>query len=143
MKNSILVLVVLIVLLACDHLPTTQKTEVSIISGIYYNYSTHSDTLVLQSKGRKTRLARWSEGSWRITKDSVFQKDSRGLSWYLGKDKCRYRLKSDTLILTFQLRSMEVAFEKYQVLKSNKDSIELVRLISKEETEIRSDIQLR
>lgn len=129
-------------------------TDNKLVEGTFYlNKKLSNDTLRFQLE--KFDKGSWNNTVWRITEDTIFQEDSRGLSYYFGKDRCKYQLKNDTLYIWTNIRNdnVEVAkktqnnVEKYFVLKSDKKQLELIDLNKNKlldtTNEIRSDIQLR
>jgi len=128
--------------------------KINLVEGTYYlNFKLSNDTLRFQSeiydKGN------WNNTIWRITEDLIFQEDSRGLSYYFGKDQRKYILSNDTLFIWTNLQNEKVGTKKnevenpeqYLLLKSDKKQLEIIDLnktmIIDKSNEIRSDIQLR
>lgn len=78
----------------------------------------------------------WTTFQWRITEDSIFERDVTSLNYFFGFDKCNYSMKGDTLLLKFQRRKRgdynkrtgPMFIRKYLVLKSNKKKLELIHL---------------
>jgi hypothetical protein len=154
MKKALLILPILIFLVGCSAEKKLGMTDNKLVEGTFYlNKKLSNDTLRFQLE--KFDKGGWNNKVWRITEDTIFQEDSRGLSYYFGKDRCKYQLKNDTLFIWTNIRNdnVEVAkktqnnVEKYFVLKSNKKQLELIDLNKNKlldtTNEIRSDIQLR
>lgn len=146
---------ILLIIIGCsiedknDHLK-----KLKLVEGTFYlNKKKSNDTLRFQIE--KFDKGDWNNTIWRITKDSIFETDNRGLSYYLGKDQRKYKLKNDTLFILNNTknwknemkRSEENSIEKYLLLISNKKQLEIIDL-NKNKTintnhDIRTDIQLR
>lgn len=150
MKVALNILSILTLLLSCtgeNNSDSNVKSQIRLEKGTYYlNYKLSNDTLRFQSE--KYDNGGWNNTIWIITKDSIFQEDSRGLSYYLGTDRRNYLLKNDTLsIWTNSIRIRHPKIEQYLVIKSNKNYLEIVDLnenkIIDTTNRIRSDIQLR
>jgi len=87
----------------------------------------------------------WDYKIWRVTKDSIFQEDD--LSFAIGRDKCSYSLKNDTLTVRYwgQMGNRKMIEDKYVLIKSDKDSLQLLNIFDRMHLgeKIREDIQLR
>lgn len=91
MKTHILIIISFI-LLGC----TTKK---ELAEGIFHqNYKlSKGDTLHFDVGVPNKR--NWNYRMWTITKDSIFQDDSRGISRFLWGGKRKYSFKNDTLTM--------------------------------------------
>lgn len=154
MKNSIKIIFLALFLLGCTSKESSTKMDKSILYNqtYYLNFKRSNDTMRFQAE--KYDLGNWNNTTWTITKDSIFQKDSRGLSFSLGKDRRKYSFKNDTLkIWTKTKKSTSLSdneqenIEQFLVLKSNEKVLEIIDLNSKKMVDhsnaISSDIQLR
>lgn len=155
MKKPFQILFILLFLNSCS---TKEKNDGLIqdylTNGTYYlKGKLVSDTLIFNTE--KIKKGDWNYKIWIITNDTIFQEDCRGLSYLLGEDRRKYKLKNDTLYIWTNSRDKkdktnnndQEIIEKYLVLKSDKNKLEIIDLNRKEGhdslNEIRSDIQLR
>ncbi|MCB9223234.1 MAG: hypothetical protein H6582_03570 [Crocinitomicaceae bacterium] len=142
-KNAIIILT-LVIAIGCtndsSYDPTKNVKEVTF----YLNNKCSNDTLIFQKE--KYDKGNWNNTSWRITKDSIFQEDSHGLSYYLGTDRRKYDLKNDTLCIWTTKNGLERT-EKFLLVKFNENELELKDLnpdmLFDRPYEIGSDLLLR
>lgn len=89
MTKTLLIFPILIFLVGCLAENKLDKTEIKLAEGTFYlNKKITNDTLKFQLE--KFDKGDWTNTVWRITEDSIFQEDSRGLSYIFGKDRCKY-----------------------------------------------------
>ena len=131
------------------------EEPVSLYEGTFYLSKEKSkDTLFFQKTKPPTILRNWQIDKWSIKGDSIFQEDSRGFAYFLGFDKCKFRLKSDTLFVSY-VKKIRPNYERtnltvtrqYLILKSNKQHLELVELNKNKmvdtSNQIRRDIRIK
>ena len=153
MTKALQILPVLIFLVGCS---TGNKVDTifKLTEGTFYlNKNLSNDTLRFQLE--KFDKGDWNNTVWRITEDTIYQEDSRGLSYLFGKDRRKYTLNNDTIYIWMNTRNensgadkkRQNSIEKYWVLKSDEQQLELIDLnknnVLDTMHEIRSDIQLR
>lgn len=104
----------------------------------YFNRHHSRDTLFLQSVKPYSAIRDWGLMKWKITEDSIFRFDDRGLYSYLGTDKCSYTMNFDTLTLeSIRKNGIDLKtktkkeIEKFLVIESNKKSLILVPIYDK------------
>lgn len=136
---------------SCTNHPLKTSSKSSLTKGEYYATEwRHTDTIVFQKRKPNTRTPGWTEMFWTITKDTIYQRDSRGLIHYFGLEKGTYRFSNDTLIITAaktnQKTKQVVTAERYKILLSNDTLFKLLRLdhvSNSANSKIREDIVLR
>lgn len=133
MKIARNILPIILLIVSCTSNEKVNEEQLVLFEGTYYLNDFSSDTLLFQSEliqPEKKHKSKWRCTVWEVKKDFISQNyDVIGFSYFMGKDRCHYRLKSDTLYLTYETRTRGIVYsEKYLVLKSNKDSLELIRL---------------
>jgi maltoporin len=152
LRSTVHILFILSFLIGCKN---SKKDIQKLESGVYYlNYKLSGDTLFFQTNNPKNLIRNWNKTVWKITEDSIFQDDSRGLSYYFGKDKCSYSLNDNTLTVKYKSNIGEqnklhnekvINMDKYIVLKSDKDFLQLIEIADSNamSSKIRSDIQIK
>ena len=131
---------------------TNSKMNVhKLEQGVYYlNNKLSNDTLYFQKNKPKSLIRDWDlQQVWEIVKDSLYRTDIHGLYPCLGKDKCRYSISRDTLIVQYKSKSgmdcktpTGILINKYYIVESSKTYFRIV-LPENEGSKIRTDIQLR
>lgn len=155
MKIVLKVLPLLMLVYSCCNKKETDVNKHTYLpNGTFDLYGNRSGDTLRFNRYKHPKLS-WNYKRWKITNDSIFQTDSRGLSYVLGEDCRKYTLKYDTLIIWTNAKNETVSThengaqhsKKYVVLQSSKNQLVLIEL--KKQTspdtssEIRSDIQLR
>ncbi|TNE68222.1 hypothetical protein EP331_15910 [bacterium] len=155
MKKALEILPILVLLFSCS---TKEKNDNSVqfyLTNGTYLLKGKSSGDTLRFINERVKRGDWNYKTWEITNDSIFQKDSRGLSNFLGEDRRKYKLIKDTLYVwqnlkneqSEKIKNGQELIKKYIVLKSDKKQLELIYLNKNEiintTNEIRSDIQLR
>lgn len=155
MKKALQILLILLFLNSCSTKEKNNKSfQPYLTNGTYYLKGKSScDTLRFNTE--KIKRGDWNYKIWKITNDSIFQEDSRGLSSFLGKDRRKYKLNNDTLYIWNKLENKEgrtnkselESIDKYLLVISNKKELEVIDLNRDKKidkiNDIRSDIQLR
>lgn len=122
------------VLLGCSQ---NQSKEMKLPYGSYFTKSYRDvDTIQFHKLDTNSVISGGSELYWEISKDSIFQRDTRGHMRFFGENKCTYFISSDTLTLIYP----DKFEDQYLILKSSETFIELVNINGRR---IISDIQLR
>lgn len=131
------IVILSVVLLGCSQ---NQSKEMKLSHGSYFakNYR-HVDTIQFHKLDKNSVISGWSELYWDISKDSIFQRDTRGHMRFFGKNKCTYFISSDTLTLVYS----DDFKDQYLILKSSDTLIELVNIPAITRERILSDSQLK
>ncbi|MBN9293391.1 MAG: hypothetical protein J0G96_05375 [Flavobacteriia bacterium] len=146
--KTYIITAILFVILGCT-------ARQNLVEGTFYLNLASSNGDMLRFKADEKDLKRdWNWKYWRITKDSIFQDDSRGLSYFFGKRGRKYSVKNNTLTLypvSIPQRNRDICAwcylksgntehnekihigeqrytekEQYLVLKSTKDVLEII-----------------
>ncbi len=93
MNNALQIVTILIVTVSCSGEQTSVNFEENYLEpGTFYlNYRLSNDTLKFQAK--KYDQGNWNNTKWKISMDSIFHSDNRGLAKFIGKDRAAYTLK--------------------------------------------------
>ena len=161
LKNTFPLLTLILLLSAClTKTPKKAFNQDHLTYGTYYYRGGRSFSDTVRFNTRKIIRGDWNYTIWKVTKDSIFQEDSHGLSYSLGTDKRKYKLNQDTLYIWTNIKIdkgriieyKKTTIEKYLVISSDSTKLELIN-INKRETlnqlggrdfePIRRDIQLR
>lgn len=157
MKNSICIGGIILILFGCTDI---EKKSINFPEGQYFAESwRHSETITFKPYTSDLSIGGWTELFWTITKDSIYQRDTRGMTYFSCEEKSTYRIENDTLTLFFNGASQsnndcinrEVIEQKYKIEIMNDTLIKVVRIKPinrdlKQKTgkgKIESDIQLR
>lgn len=135
------ILILLFAVLGCNNKKFDQPYLVE--GTFYHNGHDRMDTLLFTKKIPERKFRKWNYQTWKVSKDSIYQEDDHGLYRLYGRDKCTYTLMNDTLIVRYFLNSPTKYENKYIVLQSNRNILELVQINRSDVSKFRSDIQLR
>lgn len=104
MKSIIHILIIFLFLSGCSDIESSKDTKSKKLpeGEFYAKYWRWTDTIVFKPYNSEVRIGGWTELFWTITKDSIFQKDTRGMSFSFYKEKCTYLIQNDTLSLLFR-----------------------------------------
>jgi len=134
MKNKLHLISCILLLYSCTEL---QPTRTELPEGKFYAKEwRHSDTLVFKPYTSGAFVGGWSELYWTIHGDSILQHDTRGMTYYFGKEQCTYWIENDTLTLLFkgneqnnkEHATREALEEKYTIESVNDTLIQLVKI---------------
>lgn len=137
LKSIIHISITFLLLCSCSDRENSQGPETKKLpEGKYYaKYWRHTDTIVFKPYNSEILIGGWTELFWTITKDSIFQEDTRGLTYSLYEEKCTYLIQYDTLSLLFRKSDQSNKRhskggdikEKYKIAFFNDTVIKLVR----------------
>lgn len=148
MKQTIHILLLLLFLISCTN---SKKDLHKLESGVYYlNNKLSNDTLYFQKNKPKSLIRDWNlKLVWKINKDSIYQRDNHGLYDCYGRDKCRYSIKKDTLIIQYKSKSgidcktpTGIEIDKYCIVETSKTYFRIIQP-ENHRSKIRTDVQLR
>ncbi len=133
MKTSLQFLSLILLFSVCS---TDDKGKVlNITQGTFFlNKELSNDILKFQAE--MFDKGNWNNTVWRITSDTIYQEDSRGLSVVFGKDRRKYSFLNDTLYIWNHSRPTNKnkvkqsvdSVEKYIVLRSNEQQLEIIHV---------------
>lgn len=153
MRSIGFILTVALIILGCTNKNNKTFPAIEIPEGSFYAEEyRHSDTITFQPRKNYSSNRRdWtSKLFWTITKDSIYQEDTRGHLDMMGMTKSSYKIVDDTLVLTFtrqelnfrsvseylqteqsndELKDSSDIINRYKILMSNDTIIQLVRLL--------------
>lgn len=126
--NKTLLIPIVLLLFSCkeEQLPTK---EFVLPRGTFFLdfKNSNEDTIVFRQESTNFKRRNWHYKSWEITEDSIFQDDSRGLSYFLKTDKRKYVLNQDSLFI-FDRGMSEKDFSHYRVLEVKETEFQIVLL---------------
>ena len=134
LKNGIYIWGIILVLYNCTEL---EKKRINLPEGRYFAESwRHSDTITFKPYTSDSLIGGWTELFWTIGKDSVYQKDTRGMTYFSCKERSTYRIKNDTLTLLFKGTNQNnkdcigggSIEEKYKIELMNDTLIEVIKI---------------
>ncbi|MDX2360352.1 MAG: hypothetical protein QNK23_06075 [Crocinitomicaceae bacterium] len=137
MKNTPYIFALVLIALGCSEPQQVELIETEIITGKYYtNERQRTDTIVFHKNEPNSMMRGWGQVSWEMTQDSLYQSDSRGMSYYFGKNKGSYVINNDTIYVTFkaadqpnnELKRDGCIMEKYVVIQSSDSLLMLVNI---------------
>jgi hypothetical protein len=134
LKNSIYIWGIILILFSCTAI---EKKTVNLPEGQYYAKSwRYSDTITFKPYTSDVSVGGWTELFWTISKDSIYQRDTRGMTYSSCKEKSTYQIENDTLTLFFNGANQpnndcidrEAIEQKYKIEIVNDTLIKVVRI---------------